>query len=359
MPNIGSAAGEARRLFVERLQESEALRNWWKEQNQNARLDDVLQKLQTFSDYLGDEVVFSVGRNGRDTFTPPVLLAEVKRPGLRSFLESQLAQWGAGGDSGPRILAFQSDNNNDARYYRRSRGAPSDSNGPMLIALKDDLIAIGWDQDQLDEIAARSQGVPRPIGQNSLLASAKQVYDTGAGWMLCIDMEQIARKSVIRRRQDGGSDMPPGLEAMRYLVVERKEIAGRMENQATLNFAGRRTGLAAWLADPAPMGTLDFVSPSATVAVSMVVRRPSWMLSDLMQYAARRDRSFQDGLDSAYRHSGIRPDELAAPLGGEFTFALDGPLLPLPAWKLAIEVYDASRLQWMIDRYGGNLQSRK
>jgi hypothetical protein len=220
----------------------------------------------------------------------------------------------------------------------------------MLIALNDNLIAIAWDQDQIDEIASRSEGAPHPIGQNSLLGSAKQVYDTGAGWMLCIDMEQIAVKSVNRNRRDGKIDVPPGLEAMRYLVVERKEIGGKMESQATLNFAGRRAGLAAWLAEPAAMGTLDFVSPAATVAVSMVLRRPVLMMSDLMRYAGSQNREFQDDLDAMYRESGVRPEDLAAPLGGEFTFALDGPLLPLPSWKLAIEVYDAPRLQWVIDR---------
>jgi hypothetical protein len=98
------------------------------------------------------------------------------------------------------------------------------------------------------------------------------------------------------------------------------------------------------------MGTLDFVSPSATAAVSMVLRRPVWMMSDLLRYASSQDRKIQDQLDVLYRQSGVRPEDLATPLGGEFTFALDGPMLPLPSWKLAIEVYDAARLQWVIDR---------
>jgi hypothetical protein len=37
--------------------------------------------------------------------------------------------------------------------------------------------------------------------------------------------------------------------------------------------------------------------------------------------------------------------DLATPLGSEFLFALDGPLLPFPSWKIVIEVKDAARLQ--------------
>jgi len=40
--------------------------------------------------------------------------------------------------------------------------------------------------------------------------------------------------------------------------------------------------------------------------------------------------------------------DLAETLGGEITFALDGPLLPTPSWKIVAEVYDPERLQTTI-----------
>jgi len=42
--------------------------------------------------------------------------------------------------------------------------------------------------------------------------------------------------------------------------------------------------------------------------------------------------------------AGLR-DGLAAPLGGEFGVALDGPVIPTPSWKLVVEVYDSARFQ--------------
>ena len=45
----------------------------------------------------------------------------------------------------------------------------------------------------------------------------------------------------------------------------------------------------------------------------------------------------------------MRPS-LGEPLGGDITFAIDGPLLPLPSWKLMAEVYSPDRMQWGIDQ---------
>ena len=35
----------------------------------------------------------------------------------------------------------------------------------------------------------------------------------------------------------------------------------------------------------------------------------------------------------------------AAPLGGEYAFAIDGPILPTPSWKLVFQVNDPAHLQ--------------
>jgi hypothetical protein len=50
----------------------------------------------------------------------------------------------------------------------------------------------------------------------------------------------------------------------------------------------------------------------------------------------------------ASRGVDIRND-IAAPLGGEFAFAIDGPLLPTPSWKLVFEVNDPAHLQQALE----------
>ncbi len=64
-----------------------------------------------------------------------------------------------------------------------------------------------------------------------------------------------------------------------------------------------------------------------------------------------RTPSFDEELQSFRNETGIAlTPSLADPLGGEFTFAIDGPLLPLPSWKFAVEVYSPDHLQWAIEK---------
>jgi hypothetical protein len=148
-----------------------------------------------------------------------------------------------------------------------------------------------------------------------------QSYASGAGWLFAADMEQI---------------LPgPVKENIRYVMVERKQNLGRMENSATVSFRGARTGIASWIAAPAPMGSLDFISPDATFAASFVVNNPAALLSQLSTTAFL-------GVD-------LKQD-IAGTMGGEVTIAVDGPLLPMPSWKIAMEVNDPARLEWSIEQ---------
>ena len=60
----------------------------------------------------------------------------------------------------------------------------------------------------------------------------------------------------------------------------------------------------------------------------------------------------RQALDDERQQKGfdIRED-LAASLGGEFAVAMDGPLMPVPSWKLVSEVYDPARFQATLRRF--------
>jgi hypothetical protein len=62
------------------------------------------------------------------------------------------------------------------------------------------------------------------------------------------------------------------------------------------------------------------------------------------------DAEAADAVDAYQRERriDIRRD-LAEPLGNEFLLAIDGPILPSPAWRAVIEVNDAARLQNAIE----------
>src|SRR5207249_51442 len=120
--------------------------------------------------------------------------------------------------------------------------------------------------------------------------------------------------------------------------------------QAQLNFNGQRSGAAAWLAPPAPMGALEFVSPQAYGIASAVTKDALAILDEILTFGGDF-KGAADELEKFRIESGIdiRRD-LAEPLGGEFLVAMDGPFLPTPSWKIVAEVYNSARLQNTIER---------
>ncbi len=338
IPNPGRTLAEAERLLNQRLQQSEVLSAWWEEQKAGPKLDQMLTKLRTLSDYLGDEVVITVSGDWDGNYTAPMVLAQVKKPGLESFLASET-----------KMPVHVMDLRASAKLAEVKQAASAEPG--MYFGIQDDMVAIAWSPNQIAKLSVRLAEPPAPLGQNGLLGQVKQAYDRGAGWLLCVNMEQIARNIVKDNGDAKGPHLPPGFEAMHYLIVERKDVGGQIENQATLSFEGRRWGIAGWLAAPAPMGSLDFVSPTATFAVSMVLTSPQSMLNDLLATMSDQHPEFQAKLDDFYKNTGIRVNsDLAGALGGEVTFALDGPMLPLPSWKLIVEVYNPDRLQWSMQQ---------
>jgi hypothetical protein len=123
-------------------------------------------------------------------------------------------------------------------------------------------------------------------------------------------------------------------------------VADESQTQAVLAFAGVRRGIASWLAGPAPMGALEFVSPYAQGAAAFVFKGPALVFDDAFGLIATNDPRARDELARLESKLDLSlREDFAATLGGEFAVALDGPLLPTPAWKLVVEVYDPARLQ--------------
>ena len=54
-------------------------------------LDSIVQKIRTFSDYLGNEISLAVSLHGDDKTAVPLVIAEIARPGLPQFLQEQPA----------------------------------------------------------------------------------------------------------------------------------------------------------------------------------------------------------------------------------------------------------------------------
>ncbi len=162
-------------------------------------------------------------------------------------------------------------------------------------------------------------------------------------------MEQILQKHV--QSGSGTDDLPPGIGNVRFLTMEHREVGNKPETRADLMFGSERTGVASWLAAPASMGSLDFVSPNASMVTTAVVKNPRSIMEEIFQMIGSSDANFSQGLAEFESKTGVSVlNDMAAPLGGEVTMAFDGPMLPTPRWKLIFEVYDPATLQSTIGK---------
>ena len=346
-PNYGDALKQADQLLHDQLQTSDVLKKWWEQVNANRHpsLEEMIEKFQTLSQYLGDEAVLSVVQRGDRCV--PLILAEVQRAGLREYLEGEAAK-ANDNPNGQTILQVLNASELDGAV------ANTGSRSRLFAVVLPEYVLVSPDPMLLKNVIAgieshsESGFAETPYGQ--VLAN---LYSKGAGLLFTADIASLRQYRHERVNHKEYKNHPHGLRLedsgfgdLKYLIAESKDVNSTPENHAVMVFNGPRHGIASWLAAPAPMGALEFVSPQASAVVSVVVKQPEAMLDDLVSIGRAEGPGFESdfGNIESWLRFRLRED-FASTLGGEATLALDGPLVPTPAWKLIVEVNDSGRLQ--------------
>jgi ferric-dicitrate binding protein FerR (iron transport regulator) len=343
LPNLAANLGETQRTLDERLAENELLREWWSQTmatpESEARFRELIGRVESFGRHLGDEVAVAVTTEG------PVGLAEVGNPAaLRGVLEDEVARVAAeeGGTSHLRIV-----------------DDPAAASGEgIFLWVGEDLFVATPEPALLAEVAAAAAAGGSPFASTPFHGRVAEAYADGAGWLFAADAKVVLAGARARHAGDAGEEAEDdraealGILDVEHFVIDHRETAAGGQTLAALSFDKARRGVASWLAAPGPMGSLDFISPDANLAAAFVVKDPTSMLDDLLAAVPEMGEALAElraehGLD-------LRED-LAAPLGGEIAFAIDGPLLPKPSWKLIVEVYDPARLQATLKRLASEI----
>ncbi len=332
VPNLGGTITEAKKLFDARLAESQALRDWWQQKSfaKNGEFDRMVDEISSISSYLGDEIVISVGGNALGAEAGPVILAEIKQPGLAEYLEANLPA--------------------HAPIEIVSAASPvSGSKNKLYIQMDNNILVATPSAVQLKQVEDVLQKVTAAnFTTTPFFARVNKVYQNGASSFLAANLEQITTKSVTNSK----AALPIGLDNVQYLVLERK---GDGEMRASVSFDGARQGVASWLAAPGPAGSLNFVSPDANFAASIVMKSPQVMMKELLGFAAGSNPNFTEELDQFQAKAGLDlVNDVAAPLGNDMTFAMEGPLSPV----LAVEVFDPTRLQQTLTAFINKLNQQ-
>ena len=347
MPNVGPLLSEANQIFDQHLAESQVLQQWWNQHHpaEGPSLDQLVQRVRTFSDYLGNEIALAISLDENTKQATPMLMAEVTRPGLYNYLVSEGQQFNAAAGK-PVFQVIQS----------FPSAPPADSaatqTNSVIALVSGNYLFIS---PSLSALYRASQQVKdaESSGDYSLYSRIEEAYANGVAWLLAADMEQIRATTVSMQQAPGsaaGRTLTTGIENLGLVVLERKEMNGVTQNVATLSFQGGRAGMAGWLAAPSPIGSLDFISPNASLVTAAAIKEHGQIIWDLIHSAKTSHPEISPNID-AYAGSGNWSDvvALANSLGGDFTFAIDGPLLPVPSWKVAVEVLNPTNCQWAIE----------
>lgn len=356
LPNLTSTIAESHRIMQERINQNPALRQWYeKEQTGRHRgpgMDQVIGTVREFGEYLGDEVAVSLSMNEKGEPNSPLVLAELKNSaGFRQFLEQQIAKY-AGNQQGRPNLQFV-DDPLTATAATTEAGKKTDT---LYVWIRNDLFAASPRLDQLQSLAGVMQkGNTSPFTGTAFHGRISQIYKEGAGLVVAANLEQLIEKNKVEMTkgdvaQHEGALKQLGILNLKHFALDQKEDQGKTHTRAVLSFSEAR-GIPSWLAEPAPMGSLEYISPDANVVAGFVVKDPVSLVDDLLGVVETVSPDLRKNLDKLQAERGldIRKD-FAAPLGGEFAFAIDGPILPTPSWKMVFEVNDPQHLQQTLER---------
>ncbi|RMH15105.1 MAG: hypothetical protein D6696_21500, partial [Acidobacteria bacterium] len=343
VPNLSQTLTESYQIALERLDESPELRAWWEAHDGPSTiqpvLDDVVARLSEVGGYVGQELAVGAFQRGDDSGAPLVLAEIVNAAALRAFIEEQIDTY----TDGDVPLAFLDD-----------PLAPAAGGERLWIWLHDDLLAASPDLEAVRGVARLVlEEESNPFAGSDFHQQIASLYNEGVSILVAVDLGEVVSYATGQTSDEDRRAMTlAGADNLRYLMLEQKHLDEITEHRAVLSFRSPRHGIASWLAEPAPMGALDMVSPDAKMLAAFVVKDPAAMLDELNAMFSDDERAeFDRELAAIEEELGLSlRDDLAATIGGEVAFAIDGPMLPSPSWKLIVEIYDPARFQWAIEQ---------
>jgi hypothetical protein len=300
----------------------------------------LIEQIQAISQYLGDEVVITVGGFAATDEHGPLLLAEVRQPGLKDFLQNHLAATLATTQSASELRVVDS----------QSLSSLTGSERGMIMLVRPNMLVVGGDAASVRQMSAQLDAGATLFASTDFGQRILNVYSQGTETLVAANLGQILN-STHTQPQDSSALRNSGFNDIKYLIATRGEASNHGDNRITLEFNGPRHGVASWLAAPAPVGSLDYVSANAGAAVSFVAKKPALMLDDLFSTIGAADPNFSQNLTQANAELGLDiRNDLVSALGGEMTLALDGPVLPTPSWKAIIEVNNSGSFQLAMEK---------
>jgi len=372
VPNAPEKVAELYRVVRDRIQQSETLSENFDDlelDTQFKQLDEVTNWLAEMGDTLGDETVAVLKlqdktlakdhsqNNTSGQSATPVILSEVDADAFRENFEERLA-------SLREKLVEQKNSDESSQTDKQSSefniviiDEPAQAQpNQFSIWLHDDLLVASVGVETFQEIEQAIANNGSEFMNSGLYSQLVTFYDKGAKFLGGVDLETLLNLqnsgSEININSESKSESGlklTGLNSAQFLMVHHGQDSDNTDNanfSAELIFDSARSGVMSWLAEPAPMGSLDFFSINTAFVSAFILRSPEMILDEIKQLSG-------ESWDAMYSESPLAieiGEDFAASFGGEVAIGLDGPALPTPSWKMVLEVKDESLLQETISR---------
>jgi type IV pilus assembly protein PilA len=334
-PNFGETLYQANQIFNHEVHESTVLSEWW--QNKAGLVGmmagAVIEQIHQFTGYLGDEIVVSgTVKPGGGSF---VVLAEVKKPGLKAFLQQLVTQYG--GENPPvKILTPQ---------QLLTATASADSH-QVLALVRPDFLVVSSDLSALRSLNTRLNSAAGTFASTPFGQRLGQAYQGGVSVLLGADLQKLLALRPQGQPQIDAVLQQTGFANVQYAIMDGKIGGGASASNSELSFNGPRQGIAAWLAPPTNLGGLDFVSPNPIYAGAIALEGPAQIFDDIKSIVDSVNPMASAGLTQMQSELGIDPRaDLLAKLAGQFAFAVESSSGSEPAWKVMAQVNDPEGLQ--------------
>jgi hypothetical protein len=303
-PNLDGAIGQAVRLFEQRARDNATLSEWWNS-NQGQEARQSMERLQTVTSYLGNEIaVFGVWQ-GTESF--PVVIAQVK-PGQDQALRQAMQS----------LIPGQAD-------------LPFRVTPEWLI---------------VSESTARIDRIVPQLGTGAASPFAQEItarYRNGAGWLTALDITSFDLKT-----ENSSITKVLGIANTRTAFFEQRSVAGTDDLAAAVTFNGSRTGMASWLARPGSAGSMEYVSSEAQAVFSASTRDPRQAFEELLRLSGPE---LLGHLSEFEKQTGVSiTSDLAGSLGSDFTLSLERVSLPVPGIVAVAEVLHPTAFDAAIGR---------
>jgi FecR-like protein len=321
VPNLGGKIAQVLTLAEQQALENAVFRTWWNSET-GLELRQIVERTQSVSSLLGDEIVFSIGAAGPGDEVPMVL-ARVQ-PGKRAELANVV----------------------EGFFAEAGQQDPAYSVTDELMVASDSAEHLTW------ALAHLGQGAGSPFA-----AAIGDRYRRGAGWLIAVDAAPVIEMA-------SGDDAPPielaAMVGVKYLFLEQRAPAGAEENEVTLAFQGPRTGMASWLADAGSGGAAEYLPADALLAGYVSMREPSQLFQEFTALMTQEHESFESEMAEVNEKLGPSYlQDLTGALGTEGAFALNGFSVNGPTWVITALVYNPTvidgSLRKLMDAFNAEL----